>query len=58
MVFEENYLSWVRDAHAMEIQAETMLEKMVDRLEHYPDIISRLHQRKISTGVSLCRLRL
>lgn len=42
MAFEENYLSWVRDAHAMEIQAETMLEKMVDRLEHYPDLIARL----------------
>lgn len=25
--YEENYLSWVRDAHAMEKQAESMLEK-------------------------------
>ena len=27
MTYQENYLSWLRDAHAMEKQAEEMLEK-------------------------------
>jgi len=42
--YEENYLSWVRDAHAMEKQAESMLEKMAGRLEHYPDLKARIEQ--------------
>ena len=33
---KEHYLSWVRDAHAMEKQAETMLNNLAARLEHYP----------------------
>lgn len=40
----EHYLDWVRDAHAMEEQAETMLKKMADRLEHYPALEARIHQ--------------
>lgn len=44
MTYEENYLAWVKDAHAMEKQAESMLEKMADRLEHYPDLKARIEQ--------------
>jgi ferritin-like metal-binding protein YciE len=44
MTHEENYLSWVKDAHAMEKQAESMLEKMAGRLEHYPDLKARIQQ--------------
>lgn len=44
MTHEKNYLDWVRDAHAMEKQAESMLEKMASRLEHYPDLKARLEQ--------------
>ncbi|WP_435927034.1 ferritin-like domain-containing protein [Dryocola sp. BD613] len=44
MTYEENYLDWVRDAYAMEKQAESMLEKMADRLEHYPDLKTRIVQ--------------
>ncbi|MDU2732273.1 MAG: DUF892 family protein [Mixta calida] len=44
MTYQENYLSWLRDAHAMEKQAEEMLEKMSARLEHYSDLKSRLQQ--------------
>ena len=44
MTYQENYLSWLRDAHAMEKQAEEMLEKMTSRLEHYPDLKARLQQ--------------
>ena len=31
-------MDWLRDAHAMEQQAEVMLKEMVDRLEHYPQL--------------------
>lgn len=44
MTHEENYLAWVKDAHAMEKQAESMLEKMSSRLEHYPDLKARIDQ--------------
>jgi len=44
MTHQENYLMWVKDAHAMEKHAESMLEKMASRLEHYPDLRSRIEQ--------------
>ena len=44
MTHEENYLAWVKDAHAMEKQAESMLEKQAARLEHYPDLKARIQQ--------------
>lgn len=44
MNYEDHYLSWVKDVHAMEKQAESMLEKMAARLEHYPDLRARIEQ--------------
>lgn len=41
---ETHFLDWVRDAHAMEKQAESMMEKMASRLEHYPDLKLRVEQ--------------
>lgn len=35
-------LDWLRDAHAMEQQAENMLSGFADRLEHYPELKSRI----------------
>ena len=35
---------WLRDAYAMENQAIEMLERMADRIEHYPDIKNRITQ--------------
>ncbi|HLV15892.1 MAG TPA: DUF892 family protein [Pseudomonas sp.] len=40
----ENLLDWLRDAHAMEQQAETMLTSQVERLENYPDLRARIQQ--------------
>lgn len=40
----DNYIDWVRDAHAMEEQAEAMLRKMADRLQHYPLLQQRIVQ--------------
>lgn len=41
---ESHYHDWLRDAHAMEKQAETMLEQMAKRLEHYPQMKLRIEQ--------------
>ncbi|MEK6346672.1 MAG: ferritin-like domain-containing protein [Burkholderia sp.] len=40
---------WLRDAHAMEQQAETMLTAMAKRLEHYPDLRQRIEQHLTET---------
>ena len=41
---DEHLTDWLRDAHAMERQAETMLTSMAGRLEHYPDLKGRIEQ--------------
>jgi ferritin-like metal-binding protein YciE len=37
-------LDWLRDAHAMEQQAEHMLRAQSGRLEHYPELKARIDQ--------------
>jgi ferritin-like metal-binding protein YciE len=41
---KENLLDWLRDAHAMEQQAEKMLKAQSERLEHYPELKARIEQ--------------
>jgi ferritin-like metal-binding protein YciE len=41
---QDHLLSWLRDAHAMEQQAETMLSATIGRLQHYPDLRRKLEQ--------------
>ena len=41
---QEHLADWLRDAHAMEQQSATMMRKLVDRLEHYPELRSRIQQ--------------
>ena len=40
----ENLVDWLRDAHGMEQQAESMLEAQASRLEHYPALRERIVQ--------------
>lgn len=40
----DNLVDWLRDAHAMEQQAEQMLEDQSGRLENYPQLKSRIVQ--------------
>jgi ferritin-like metal-binding protein YciE len=50
----DNLNDWLRDAHAMEQQADKMLNAQADRLEHYPDLRQQLrHQgpRRQADGV-------
>lgn len=38
----ERLVQWLRDAHAMEEQAETMLKGHLDRVKHYPQFEARV----------------
>ena len=38
----ENLLEWLKDAHAMEQQAEHMLKAQAGRIEHYPELKARI----------------
>lgn len=40
----DNLLDWLRDAHAMEQQAEKMLTAQAERIEHYPELRARIVQ--------------
>ncbi|AVA24323.1 DUF892 family protein [Rhizobium sp. NXC24] len=40
----DNLVAWLRDAHAMEEQAITMLNSQLKRLEHYPALKARIGQ--------------
>ena len=53
----EHLLDWLRDAHAMEEQAETMLKAMEGRLEHYPQLRARISQHIQETQNQAQRLR-
>jgi ferritin-like metal-binding protein YciE len=41
---EERLMEWLRDAHAAQEQAETMLSGMARRIENYPDLKVRIEQ--------------
>lgn len=41
---QEHLLDWLRDAHAMEEQAETMLKSQISRLEHYPEVRRKMQE--------------
>jgi ferritin-like metal-binding protein YciE len=41
---KENLIDWLRDAYAMEQQAEQMLKAQAARIEHYPVVRARIEQ--------------
>jgi len=41
---EETLLDWLRDAHAMEQQAEQMLSGMAQRIENYPQLKAQVER--------------
>ena len=41
---QEHLLDWLRDAHAMEQQAEQMLKAQASRIENYPKMKARVEQ--------------
>jgi ferritin-like metal-binding protein YciE len=50
-------IQWLRDAHAMEEQAETMLSGQLSRLEHYPELSSRIQLHLEETKQQASRLQ-
>ncbi len=45
----DHYLAWLRDAHAMEQQALTMMRSMLSRLKDYPVLCARMEQHVTET---------
>lgn len=41
---EKNLVDWLRDAHAMEQQAEKMMKTQAERLKSYPEIVQQLER--------------
>ena len=54
---QENLLDWLRDAHAMEEQAEKMLTKTAERLENYPELRARIEQHIEETRQQAVQVR-
>jgi ferritin-like metal-binding protein YciE len=50
-------MQWLRDAHAMEEQAETMLTGLLGRLENYPELSDRIRQHIDETKGQAERLK-
>ena len=53
---KERLVQWMRDAHAMEKQAETMLTKEAQRIENYPELKSRVERHVEETRQQAQRL--
>jgi ferritin-like metal-binding protein YciE len=53
---KERLVQWLRDAYAMEEQAESMLSAQVSRLENYPDLRSRIRQHLEETRDQASRI--
>lgn len=54
---DERFMSWLRDAHAMEEQAEQMLSSLVRRLDDYPELKSEIERHLEVTRKQAERLR-
>ncbi|MBN9563674.1 MAG: ferritin-like domain-containing protein [Alphaproteobacteria bacterium] len=53
----DRVVQWLRDAHAMEQQAETMLNAQASRLEHYPKLRQRIQRHIEETKTQAARLQ-
>lgn len=57
MTDSENYHNWLRDAHAMEKQAESLLMATIRRLDNEPQLRTRLEQHLYETRRQLSALQ-
>jgi len=53
----ERLLEWLRDAHAMEEQAEQMLSSTAKRLDDYPDLQAKLEEHLQATRGQARRIK-
>ncbi|MBV0893342.1 DUF892 family protein [Paracoccus sp. Z118] len=49
-------VQWLRDAHAMEEQAQTMLAGQAERIDNYPELAARIRQHEAETKEQAERL--
>jgi ferritin-like metal-binding protein YciE len=54
---EEHLIAWLRDAHAMEEQFETILESQIGRLKHYPGLKQKLQEHLVETRSQAQRVK-
>lgn len=54
---DERLDQWLRDAHAMEEQAEQMLSALAGRIENYPDLKRRVQEHLEETRSQARRVR-
>jgi ferritin-like metal-binding protein YciE len=54
---EQRLMEWLRDVHAAEEQAETMLSGMAERIENYPELKARVEQHIGETQRQAERIR-
>jgi ferritin-like metal-binding protein YciE len=54
---EETFMSWLRDAHAMEEQAEQVLSSLARRIDDYPELKSQIGRHLEVTRKQAERLR-
>lgn len=52
----ERLLGWLKDAYAMEQEAETMMTAMAGRIEHYPELRARIEQHVEETRQQAAQL--
>jgi ferritin-like metal-binding protein YciE len=52
----EVFITGLRNAHAMERQALSMMAPQIDRIENYPEVKQRLHQHAGETEGQIARL--
>ncbi len=50
------FLTGLRNAHAMEKQALSIMEPQIKRIEHYPEVLARLQQHRSETESQIERL--
>lgn len=53
----ELYLTGLRNAHALENEALSIMQRQIDRLENYPDVLKRLKEHHKETEVQIERLK-
>lgn len=53
----EHYLDWLRDAHAMEEQALTMMQSTAERLKNFPALRERIEAHAVETRRQATDLR-
>ncbi len=56
METRKHLTDWLRDAHAMEEKAESLLKRQAERLEHYPEMKARIEQHIEETRSQAQRL--